>query len=61
LEIAIGIGIVVLVAAIYIITYILNEKTKVPEGCEDLTDFSGCQSCTNGACSIKKKIDKEAK
>lgn len=52
--------IAVLIVAIFIIiffvTYILNKKTPVPKGCEDLNDLkSKCAGCTNESCSFKKK------
>ncbi len=59
MELFFGIALVVLIILIYVATYILNEKTKVPEGCENLTDFSGCQTCSNSACQIKPKVEKK--
>lgn len=45
-----AVGIFGLLVAIYIGSYLLNKKTKKPEGCEDLTaSCSGCMvtSCGN--------------
>ncbi|MBN2504622.1 MAG: hypothetical protein JXB20_04690 [Bacilli bacterium] len=58
MEIVIGVVLIVLVIGIYVITYVINEKTDVPEGCEDLTDFSACHGCTNSSCGIKQKLEK---
>ncbi|HOP57169.1 MAG TPA: hypothetical protein PLH02_01965 [Bacillota bacterium] len=51
----IAIGIVVLLVAIYIISYVLNQKTEIPEECRNLEDFSACSTCTNQSCTILKK------
>ncbi len=59
MELFFGIALVVLIVLIYVVTYILNEKTKVPEGCENLTDFSGCHTCSNSACNIKPRVEKK--
>ncbi len=48
--------IVVVAVAIFIISYLLNQKTKVPNGCEKLTN---CTSCGNQKCINKKNNDKE--
>lgn len=43
--------------AVYALVYYLNQRTAVPEGCEDLG--AGCSSCTVGTCSVKPLISKE--
>lgn len=57
MEIIIAVVLISLVVVIYVISYAVNEKTSVPEGCEDLTDLSSCSTCTQGGCSIKKTIE----
>lgn len=57
MEIAIAIGLLVLVVVAYVLSYAWNQNTEIPEGCKDLTDFSGCGGCVNSNCSIKKKVD----
>jgi len=52
----IGIGIIAVIIIVYVLSYALNEKTPVPEGCEELQESVACSSCTNGGCSIKKKV-----
>ncbi|MDD3478587.1 MAG: hypothetical protein PHP32_06895 [Candidatus Izemoplasmatales bacterium] len=51
----------VLVVVLFVVSYRVNEQTKVPEGCEDLTDMSGCATCSNGSCSIKRTITVDEK
>ena len=41
-------------AGIYVLAYIANAKTKVPEGCELPADFSGCGACANQGCIARK-------
>ncbi len=41
--------------SIYLITYILNKNTPIPEECLDLVDSVKCGSCKNFACSLKRK------
>ena len=53
----IGIIILILLIALYIISYILNKKTPVPKGCENIKiDEETCKSCNNAMCKIKEKI-----
>jgi hypothetical protein len=59
MEIAIGIGLLVALIMLYVISAYYNEKTEIPEGCKDLTDFSGCPGCANTLCKMKKTIQKE--
>ena len=54
MEIIIAIAIIALVIIIYVITYALNAKTPVPEGCEELARSAACSTCTNGGCTVKK-------
>lgn len=50
-------GIVVIIGfvGIYILFFALNEKTKVPEGCELPEDFQGCGACHSATCGSRKK------
>ena len=43
----IAIGLIVLIAAIFIITFVINRRTPVPKGCEHLKiEESNCMACT---------------
>ena len=49
---------VILLVIIFIVTYILNKNTSVPEGCENIKiSDENCSACGNLDCSIKKGID----
>jgi hypothetical protein len=36
---------------VYVLSYMLNKKTPVPEECKDLVNEATCKSCHNFACS----------
>ena len=36
---------------VYILSYVLNKKTPIPEECRDLFDEATCTSCHNFSCS----------
>ncbi len=55
----IAIGILAGLMGLFVGAYSLNAKTKVPEGCEDLTDYSACESCHDHSCMVKARLDKE--
>lgn len=60
MEPAVILAIVVVIAllAIFFITYVLNKKTPVPEGCENIKiSDENCNSCGNMDCHIKQGID----
>jgi len=40
--------------ALYVISYKLNEKTKVPEGCEFPEGFEGCGGCKSATCAARR-------
>lgn len=67
IELVLAILVIVLVIAIFIVSYVLNKKTPIPEGCEDLViDDENCMKCNNVDCSIRqninfKKIEEEIK
>jgi len=46
----IAIGIVVLIVVIYVVSFMMNEKTEKPEGCEDLS----CSGCKVDNCVTRK-------
>ena len=49
LKVIAAVGVFTLLVAIYIGTYILNKKTKKPEGCHDLT--GSCTGCAITSCA----------
>lgn len=52
--------IVVLLLILYFVIYILNSKTPVPKGCEDLVKGQiKCGNCTNSSCQFYKKEKEE--
>ena len=63
----IAIIIIAALAATFIITFVINRKTPVPEGCESLKiTEEGCANCQIEECAIKvklgiKKIEEELK
>ncbi|MBQ3253280.1 MAG: hypothetical protein IJA65_01885 [Acholeplasmatales bacterium] len=49
---------IIALIAVFFITYVLNKKTPVPKGCEDiLISDENCLSCGNTDCNVKKGID----
>ncbi len=61
----IAIVLIIVLVAIFFITYYLNKKTPIPKGCEDiLINKENCSSCKNYECDlngIKNKEEKEDK
>lgn len=55
----IGVGVVVVLLALFFIGYILNKKTPIPEECKDLIDEEKCSGCSNKFCSHYKEKNKE--
>lgn len=51
----IAIGIIAIIIIVYVLTYAINEKTKAPEGCEELTASEACSTCSVGGCAVKTK------
>ena len=47
----IGIGVIILLIALFFIGYILNKKTPIPEECKNLVDEEKCSGCANKLCS----------
>lgn len=50
MEIVIAVGIIVVLITVYMLTYLLNEKTEKPEGCEDIS----CSGCKVDNCATRK-------
>ncbi len=50
----IPIGIIVIVVIFYVLTYAINEKTAIPDECQDLVDDINCTACSVGHCSMRK-------
>lgn len=36
---------------VYVLSYMLNKRTPIPEECKDLISEASCKSCSNFACS----------
>lgn len=49
MKIILSIVIVIVCVFLFIGTYILNKKTKNPEGCEEISE--NCSACTISSCS----------
>ncbi|MDE5714637.1 MAG: hypothetical protein K2I42_00720 [Anaeroplasmataceae bacterium] len=55
-----AIAIIVLLVVLFIVTYILNKRTPVPKGCEQIKiSEEFCLNCTNTDCKIHEKLDLE--
>jgi hypothetical protein len=50
MQIVIAVGIIVVLITVYMLTYLLNEKTEKPEGCEDIS----CSGCKVDNCATRK-------
>ena len=56
----IAICLLVFLLALFIVSFVLNKKTPVPKGCEDIMiSESKCSMCDNEAC--KRRTQKEEK
>ena len=58
--------VVVILLGLYIFLYLMNKKTPVPKGCENIKiSEENCSSCNNLDCSLRKidveKINEEIK
>ena len=55
-----AIGIIVVPIVVVFRAYLLNKKTPLPKGCEDLKiSEESCSKCNNTMCDFKNKIDFE--
>lgn len=53
-----AIGVIIVLIIIFFVTYLLNKKTPVPEGCENIKiSDENCMACGNMDCHIKQGID----
>lgn len=58
LYLIIGIIIILVLVILFIVSYVLNKRTPVPKGCENLLiDEEKCSSCNNELCKLKKNIN----
>lgn len=39
---------------VYILSYVLNKRTPVPEECLEIVDTTNCESCHSFTCAYKK-------
>ena len=39
---------------VYILTYVLNKNTPIPEECLEIVDTTKCESCHSFTCTYKK-------
>ena len=54
----ISILIIAALVATFIISFVINRKTPVPEGCENLKiTEEGCANCQIEECAVKVKLD----
>jgi len=54
----ISIVIILLLALTFIVTFVINRKTPVPDGCENIKiTEEGCANCQIEECAIKTKLD----
>ena len=54
----ISIVIILLLALTFIVTFVINRKTPVPEGCENIKIAEeGCANCQIEECAVKVKLD----
>jgi hypothetical protein len=55
LQIALILAIVLVFIGVYILAFILNKKTKAPEGCEFAHLEARCGACLSKTCEKKKE------
>ena len=54
----IAIVIIAALVALFIVTFDINRKTPVPEGCENIKiTEEGCANCQIEECAVKVKLD----
>ncbi|MDE7162221.1 MAG: hypothetical protein K2N65_05635 [Anaeroplasmataceae bacterium] len=55
-----AITILVLLVVLFVVSYVLNKRTPVPKGCEQIKiSDEFCLNCTNTECKIHEKLDLE--
>ncbi len=57
MEQVIAIVLITSLVVAYIVLYVLNHRTPVPEGCEDImASAAKCSGCSNSACGMKARV-----
>lgn len=57
---SLAITIIVLLVILFVVSYVLNKRTPVPKGCEQVKiSEEFCLNCTNTECKIHEKLDLE--
>ena len=59
MRVVLAIGLVVALFLLVVVTYRMNKKTPVPEGCENL--HPDCQACGIADCAIRGDMMKKIK
>ena len=60
LYLVLSICLIVGLVALFFITFVINRKTPVPKGCENIKiEEESCMSCSNSSCEIKEKFEYE--
>ncbi|MDE7264158.1 MAG: hypothetical protein K2N64_05815 [Anaeroplasmataceae bacterium] len=55
---SLAITILVLLVILFVVSYVLNKRTPVPKGCEQIKiSDEFCLNCTNTDCKIHEKLD----
>lgn len=55
-----AIVIIIALVILFIVSFVLNKRTPVPEGCEHIKiSDEFCLNCTNEDCKIHEKLDLE--
>ena len=55
-----AISILVILLAIFIVSFVFYRRTPVPQGCEDIKiDEKNCAGCSHSECSFYKELNKE--
>ena len=58
LYLILGIGLIVFFAVLFFITFVINRRTPVPKGCENIRiSEENCSACNNTSCSIRERFD----
>ncbi len=56
----IAIIIILVLIGIFFISYIFNERTPIPKGCEDvLREVEKCHGCNNKSCRFYEEVTEE--
>ena len=58
LYLVLAIALIAGLVALFFITFVINRKTPVPEGCEHIKiEEENCLLCSNSGCEIKEKFE----